>query len=103
MPELVLDQRQRDPLVQQLDSVRMAELVGSEAPADACLDRDWCSWRRAAPADQACPRVGPAITENNGPTGNVARSESHGCSAVLCRTRHKEQHYADALVIPTWP
>jgi hypothetical protein len=38
--------------------------------------------RRAAPADQACPRVGPAITQNNGPTGNVARSESHGCSAV---------------------
>ena len=30
MPELALDQRQRDPLVQQLDSVRMAELVRRE-------------------------------------------------------------------------
>jgi hypothetical protein len=28
------------PFVQQLDSVRMAELVGREAPADARLDRD---------------------------------------------------------------
>jgi hypothetical protein len=27
VPELALDQRQRDALVQQLDSVRMAELV----------------------------------------------------------------------------
>jgi hypothetical protein len=39
MPQLALDERQRDPLVQQLDSVRMAELVGREAPPDACLDR----------------------------------------------------------------
>ena len=40
MPELALDQRQRDTLVQQLDSVRMSELVGREAPADACLECD---------------------------------------------------------------
>jgi len=40
MPQLALDQRQRDTLVQQLDSVRMAELVGREAPADAGLERD---------------------------------------------------------------
>ena len=40
MPELALDQRQRDALVQQLDSVRMAELVGREAPAHACLECD---------------------------------------------------------------
>ena len=35
MPQLALDQRQRDPLAQQLDSVSMAELVRGYAPADA--------------------------------------------------------------------
>ena len=40
MPELALDQRQRDALVQQLDSVRMAKLVRREAPANARLERD---------------------------------------------------------------
>jgi len=30
--ELALDQRQRDTLVKQLDSVRVAELMGREAP-----------------------------------------------------------------------
>ena len=40
MPQLALDQRQRDALMQQLDSVRMAELVGREAPPDARLNRD---------------------------------------------------------------
>jgi len=39
VPELALDQRQRDTLVQQLHSVRMAELMRREAPADACLER----------------------------------------------------------------
>ena len=40
MPQLALDQRQRDALTQQLDSVGMAELVGREASADARLERD---------------------------------------------------------------
>ena len=40
VPQLALDQRQRDPLMQQLDSVRMAQLVGREAPTDARLKRD---------------------------------------------------------------
>ena len=39
VPQLALDQRQRDALTQQLDSVRMAELVGRKAPADAHLKR----------------------------------------------------------------
>jgi hypothetical protein len=36
----------------------------------------WCSWSLAALADQACPAVGPAITQNSGPTGKAARSDS---------------------------
>jgi hypothetical protein len=40
VPPLALDQRQRDALTQQLDSVRMAELGRREAPADPRLKRD---------------------------------------------------------------
>lgn len=40
MPELALDRRQRDPLVQQFDGVGMAELVRREAPANSRLKRD---------------------------------------------------------------
>jgi hypothetical protein len=36
--ELALNQRQRNPFVQQLDSVRMPELMWGYAPAHACLD-----------------------------------------------------------------
>jgi hypothetical protein len=39
MPQLALDQRQRDALAQQLDSVSMAELVRGYAPADAGRER----------------------------------------------------------------
>ena len=38
MPELALDQRQRDPLAQQLDGVGVAELMRSYAPADPGRD-----------------------------------------------------------------
>ena len=82
VPQLALDQRQRNPFTQQLDSMGMAELVGREAPADARLNRDLVQLSLAALADQACPAVGPAITQNNTPTGIVARSDSHGPSAV---------------------
>jgi hypothetical protein len=37
MPELALDQRQRDPLVQQLDSAPMPKLVWREPAADPSL------------------------------------------------------------------
>jgi hypothetical protein len=57
--ELALDQRPRDPLVQQLDSVCMAQLVGR----------------------QHRPRVGPSITQNSGPAGSCTRSGSHGSIA----------------------
>jgi hypothetical protein len=39
VPELALDQRQQDALMQQFDSVGMAELVGREAPTSARLNR----------------------------------------------------------------
>ena len=38
MPQLALDQRQRDPLAQQLDGMRMAELVRGYTPADPGCD-----------------------------------------------------------------
>jgi hypothetical protein len=40
VPELALDQWQRDPLTQQLDGVGMAELMRREATPDPSLDRE---------------------------------------------------------------
>ena len=39
VPELALDQRQRDPFVQQLNGVRVAQLVRREPPPDPGLER----------------------------------------------------------------
>jgi hypothetical protein len=39
VPKLALDERQRDPLVQELDSVGMAELVFAPTSAQASLSR----------------------------------------------------------------
>ena len=38
--QLALDQRQRDPLVQQLDGVRVPQLVRRHPPTDLCLARE---------------------------------------------------------------
>jgi hypothetical protein len=81
VPELALDQRQRDPLMQQLNGVGMTQLMRinrRRTPASCATVR---SSRRAALADQARPRVGPSITHNSAPTGSSARSASHGSSA----------------------
>ena len=40
MPELALDQRPRDPFVQQLDGVRVAQLVRREPPTDPGFERE---------------------------------------------------------------
>lgn len=39
MPQLALDQRERDTFMQELDSMSMPQLMGREAPADSGLDR----------------------------------------------------------------
>ena len=71
--ELALDQRQGDPLVQQLDSVRMAELVRAKRRRTPASDAIWCRCSLAAPADQACPR---------GRSGDHAeqRADRQGCT-----------------------
>ena len=55
MPQLALNQRQRDPLMQQLDRVSVPELVGREPAPHACLERelaqlDPCSAGRPRPS-----------------------------------------------------
>jgi len=40
MPELALDQRQRDPFVEQLDSMGMTELVRSKPSPHTSTGRD---------------------------------------------------------------
>jgi hypothetical protein len=80
VPELALDQRQRDPFMEQLDSVGMAELMRAKrrrTPASRATLRN----STLTPlADHARPRVGPSITQNNGPTGRSVRSVIHGAS-----------------------
>ena len=80
MPELALDDQQRDPLMGQLDGVRMAELMGREATPDSRCGGGRPSWRRAEAGSQLRPPVGPWITQNNGPTGKGTRSCCQGSS-----------------------
>jgi hypothetical protein len=49
--ELALDQRQRNPLVQQLHSVGVAELMRGYAPAHASLDRGAMELKASRAAD----------------------------------------------------
>jgi len=49
VPELALDQRQQDPLAQQLDGVPMPELVWREPSADPSVEGEMaqlCAYRR---------------------------------------------------------
>ena len=79
MPELSLDNDQRHALVGHLDRVRMPELMGRAnrrlTPAATAVRP---SWRRADAGSQLRPAVGPWITQNNGPTGNLTRSCCQG-------------------------
>jgi hypothetical protein len=81
MSPLALDQRQRDPFVQQLDGVEWRSRCGAKRRRTAASAATRVSAIRAAPADQACPRVGPTITQNTGPMGSLAGAANHRVSA----------------------
>jgi hypothetical protein len=73
VPELTLDDRQRNPLVGHLDRVSMPQLVGCEPPPDTGLRGEAAKLTAAAVADQPRPRVGQTRTQNSGPIGNLTR------------------------------
>ena len=81
MPELALDDRQRDPFVGHLDRVRVAELMRREPTPDPVCGGSPARCRRADAGAQLRPAVGPWITQNNGPTGNCMRS---CCQGSIC-------------------
>jgi hypothetical protein len=81
VPQLPSDQRQRDALVQQLDSVRVAERVRCYAPTDT-RRRSAMQLQTRGAGRSGCPEVGPAITQNNGLIGSVARSDNQDPSAA---------------------
>jgi hypothetical protein len=57
VPELTLDDRQRNPLVGHLDRVSMPQLVGCEPPPDtACAARRRSSPRQLSPTNPATGR-----------------------------------------------
>jgi hypothetical protein len=91
MPELTLDQRQRDPLAQQLDSVRVAELMRSYAAADPGRDGGAMQLKAGGAGRPGVPARRSGDHAEQRPTGSVARSASHGCS--------DDQPHAS---IPTW-
>ena len=59
MPELALDQRQRDPLAQQLDGVRVAELTRSYAAADPGRERSAMKLQASGAGRPGVPDSGP--------------------------------------------
>src|SRR5947209_19430141 len=73
MPELPLDDHQRDALVGELDSVGMPQLMRRKAPTDARRFRRSTQLLTRAEASQRLPAVGPWMTQNSAPTGRVAR------------------------------
>jgi hypothetical protein len=82
VPQLALDQRQRDPLAQQLDSMRMAELVRGYAPADP--GRDGGAMQLKA-SGAGRPRVAARRSGDHAEqraTGSVARSATHDSRAA---------------------
>jgi len=78
VPELPLDDVERDALAGELERVSVAQLVWRErrlTPARIASRRN--SERTAAP-DQGLPPVGPSMMQNSGPTGSSALALSHG-------------------------
>ena len=108
MPELALDDRQRDPFVGHLDRVGVAELVWREPTPDPAAAAVRPSWRRADAGSQLRPAVGPWITQNNGPTGNRTRSCCQGSSCSHAQRSIPTSRrlsplpcYAGAVVMPS--
>ena len=79
MPELALDDVDRDALAGELDGMSVAELVGRKPASDAGVGGELA---QLAPGggDQRRPRVAPSMTQNSGPGGSKTRSASHASS-----------------------
>ena len=78
MPQLALDEVERDALVGELDGVGVAQLVGANRRRTPALAATRRSRARAASAAQGRPRVRPSITHSSGPTGMRMRTSSQG-------------------------
>ena len=98
VPELRLDDGQRNPFVRHLDRVSMPQLVGCEprrTPACAARRR---SSPGAAVADQPRPRVGPARMQNSGPIGSRTR-----CSVQQATCSQPQSSIPTILRFPPLP
>lgn len=80
VPELPLDDNERDAFVRHLDRVRVAELWGANRRRTPAASAVRCSCLRAAEDSQCRPAVGPWMTQSSAPTGRFGRSSSHGLS-----------------------
>jgi hypothetical protein len=81
LAELALDQRQRDPLVQQLHSVGMAELVRGQAPAHPGINRGAVQLKPRGGGRPGVAARGSDDHAKQRSDGGFARSCSQVCNA----------------------
>ena len=98
MPELPLNDRQRDPLVGHLDRVHEPELVGRKAASHPGIrgqaaQLSACGGRRPATA-----LVGPARMQNSGPIGSWTR-----CSVQRATCSHPQSSIPTIRRVPPFP
>src|SRR5436305_6856739 len=89
MPELPLDDHQRDALVGELDSVGMPQLMRRKAPTDARRFRRSTQLLTRRGGLPAPPGGGAVDDTEQRPTGRVARISRYEVNRDLCRARHK--------------
>ncbi len=80
MPELALDDVDRDPFARELDGMRVPQLMRREAPPHASVGGELAQFGARLVADQRRPRVGPSMTQNKGPGGNDTRCANQAAS-----------------------
>ena len=73
MPELALDDQQRDALARHLHSMSMAELMRREPPSHLRASGGVMKLHRTPAGAHGRPRVGPRRMQNNARTGSEER------------------------------
>ena len=73
MAELALDDVDRHAFARELHGVRVPQLMGREAAPDAGIGGEPAQFGSGGGGAHRRPRVGPSMTQNNGPGGNETR------------------------------
>jgi hypothetical protein len=85
MPQLALDDVERDAFVGEFDRGAWRSWWGAKRRRTPAFEATRRSWARAESLAQGRPRVRPSTTHSSGPTGSAMRSSSQG---RRCSQRH---------------